>query len=96
MGNAVQWEVWCESQHDGEATYFGSRTEGHGLPDQPRTRFVTTDYSNVLFRSIQYVLYGLISVASPPPPKKTFYPRIIFFFLKENANISINLAHILL
>ncbi len=29
MGNAVQCDVGCESQYDGEATSCGSRTEGH-------------------------------------------------------------------
>ncbi len=29
MGNAVQCDLWCESQYDGDATSCGSRTEGH-------------------------------------------------------------------
>ncbi len=29
MGNTVQGDVWWESQYDGEATFCGSRTEGH-------------------------------------------------------------------
>ncbi len=29
MGNAVQCDVWCESQYDGEATSCGSRTKDH-------------------------------------------------------------------
>ncbi len=29
MGNTVQCDVWCESQYDGEATSFGSRTKDH-------------------------------------------------------------------
>ncbi len=29
MGNTVKCDVWCESQYDGEATSFASRTEGH-------------------------------------------------------------------
>ncbi len=29
MGNAVQCDVWCESQYDGEVTSCGSQTKDH-------------------------------------------------------------------
>ncbi len=29
MGNAVQCDVWCESEYDGEANSYSSQTEGH-------------------------------------------------------------------
>ncbi len=31
MGKAVQCDVWCEIQYDGEVTSCGSRTKGHEL-----------------------------------------------------------------